>query len=41
MISQVRGEFEDMGIDEAVLQELQRVKIYILQRRNKIERNRK
>ncbi|KAI9255045.1 transcription factor IIA, alpha/beta subunit-domain-containing protein [Phascolomyces articulosus] len=24
VISQVRGEFEDMGIDEAVLQELQR-----------------
>jgi hypothetical protein len=25
VINQVRGEFEDMGIDEAVLQELQRV----------------
>lgn len=25
VINQVRGEFEDMGIDDAVLQELQRV----------------
>lgn len=25
VINQVRGDFEDMGIDEAVLQELQRV----------------
>ncbi len=26
VINQVRGDFEDMGIDESVLQELQRVR---------------
>lgn len=26
VINQVRGDFEDMGIDESILQELQRVK---------------